>query len=1487
MDKIGKEFQLDEYYLELLDEGNLGLNAPNALENKVRYISQSEIVDHPYPGIRPFKTTEAPIFFGRDGQADKLVEKLNEYNFLGVIGSSGSGKSSLIRAGLIPHLFAGFHKDGSSNWQVAICRPGDDPISNISAALAGVQVGSREADEILDDARRIRNELNDNPYGLIDIGEEITQGKSRLLIVIDQFEELFRFKREVNSMDSHHFVNLLMNVADEKDCHIYIAITMRSEYLGDCVHFNGLTEAINRGQYLVPRLGRKELKAAIEGPAQMAGTQIDKGLLNKLISEIGDNMDQLPILQHALMRTYAYWKKDENAAFIDVEHYKMAGEMKGALAQHADEIISALTPAQRQIAKAIFQRITDRSSDDRGIRRPSYLLQIHEVCAFLHGKYVLNGELVEKSSKATKISATPKEVNEVIEILRDERNAFLMPPKAVQLVNNPVIDISHESIMRNWDTLKGWIAEEVHDGSLYKRLDQARRDKLEDDTRGTEHPFLSGALLNDLTEAHDRNDKNAAWAARYHATKSSSFQAELAKNGEEDFLKNRSRQTSYPLETDKVVYQQNVDYFLACIAHEEALILADEKRRRKFMIMLTVVLGISFIAIVVIGLSLYWESGRRADSDRERSKLEDQKAKLIATQDRLVEEKKAVDSAKSNLEIKVKEIDQTTLEAEKAKQEGLLAQIAGKRARQYAESAEQRAITLLQQAQAAEEYAHTISYQIDSAMSVLAEKKDSLQQLEQDYHGEVAMKKRLEATVQQLNYQLYLKDVKSKEWYLALNPNEQYLTDSILYEYYDLDINTPIAAIDSNDFEIPEKTMHALQFASDAQLNPTNDVMTQLATLQIAELLDKNRVVTTIYDSILNELDRVYFMHGVTPWFGDNPQWSNNTVKLITDYQSVATMISQPDTITYEYPFSLESSQHILSMDYASGDALIAKKEDEGVDWFYADTLTYEIIFPDPSKKPKFIARSSGDSYIASTRDLSRNIFMEDSTVIVRSEKGKELLRTQFIANGLGTSFSQNGRYFVLYNNWHNSTSSYCKRIDLINNTVQDFTIGTEALQVKIGNNGNDVYYTDELGNGIFKYDITKGISHNILENTPTDPVAFFDLSKNNEYIGASVVDPGSISGTLSSDFRYYPYSNSNIVILNTSTGALINEINWPGEVMFNFEFSPDGKRVFTSGDSESYIFSTENSVLDRTEAAKLFDRDAYSEELISMARYYRNSYAYDGSSGIEISSMYSDACLDLNLVTPNLYLYLASLAKYDYDVEKMNALVDSADQLNTERNLRTLMDCYELYQFGQRYDDLIRLKKEIDVNTSKRAYNFDVALIYQYKAERASSTQERIEAAQKSVDLFKSIDSLPSRKEWFEDRVPFNLAYSFILADKRPEAFAIINDTSIAISEQNRVRLRVMLGLYGGMSGYIIYNRDLLSYSEDFLPGREKVLEAMCEMKSGKANYDIALAALEQAADRGFREYFWMISRKEFEPLRNNNRFTKVRDKVKANYFR
>ncbi|HEY9488370.1 MAG TPA: High-affnity carbon uptake protein Hat/HatR, partial [Chryseosolibacter sp.] len=269
------------------------------------------------------------------------------------------------------------------------------------------------------------------------------------------FEELFRFKEshDANSVnETLAFVNLLIEAGNYPDAPIYIAVTMRSDFIGDCAQFPELTRKINDSHYLIPQMTRDQKRKAIEGPVAVGGANISPRLTQQLLNDLGDNPDQLPILQHALMRTWSYWKqyKDYEDEPVDLKHYEAIGTMAEALSQHANEAFDELTEEQKRVCEVMFKAITEKRGESFGIRRPTRLSEIAAIA-----------------------DVSEEDVAAIIEKFREPGRSLLTPALGTVLGSKSMVDISHESLMRIWVRLKNWVDDEADAVQMYTRLAEA------------------------------------------------------------------------------------------------------------------------------------------------------------------------------------------------------------------------------------------------------------------------------------------------------------------------------------------------------------------------------------------------------------------------------------------------------------------------------------------------------------------------------------------------------------------------------------------------------------------------------------------------------------------------------------------------------------------------------------------------------------------------------------------------------------------------------------------------------------------------------------------------------------------------------------------------------------------------------------------------------------------------------------------------------
>src|SRR5262245_21420150 len=408
----------------------------------------------------------------------------------------------LHRAGRLPALELGVHARAGSRWVGADVHPGSDPMQNLALGL--LRACGNEHPEAVD-VSVLNSFLKRGPLSVAEWYRDgnVSTGWN-LLLLVDQFEELFRYSDYAGREEAEAFVSLLLESA-KSDGLIHVVITMRSEYLGACALIPGLAERINSGLYLTRRMTRDECRAAIEGPAGVIGFDIEPKLVNRLLNDLtsfapweGDEKgsqlqqlsrraDQLPIMQHVLSRLWqrAGQSADNGRRILRLADYEAVGELQGVFAAHAAEVMERLSPSASAIVPRVFKALVAGTTISDAVRRPRRF-----------------GEL-------TAIVAAERDiVLEVVDAFRAPDCNFLRPALVDPIDTDTIVDLSHESLIRQWRSLPEWLSEEAHAKSLWQRLAsaQASFERAEGD-------LLSGLDLANILAWWEKEMPNAAWAS--------------------------------------------------------------------------------------------------------------------------------------------------------------------------------------------------------------------------------------------------------------------------------------------------------------------------------------------------------------------------------------------------------------------------------------------------------------------------------------------------------------------------------------------------------------------------------------------------------------------------------------------------------------------------------------------------------------------------------------------------------------------------------------------------------------------------------------------------------------------------------------------------------------------------------------------------------------------------------------------------------------
>ena len=511
-----------------------------------------EIKICPYTGLRPFTEDESIYFKGRDEHIEQATRQLEKNKFIMLTGASGDGKSSLVYAGIIPNAKAGFLKASFSNWSVIDFRPERNPLGNLSRTLAS-QLGIQ--------AETVQTELNYGFSALVDIYKasplyydmqsvewleasdkdknEKRRKAANLIILADQFEEFFtnpeNFHKGVPSQEAMSVTNLLLEtarIALEENLPIYVIITMRSDYIGQCAAFRGLPEYIGFSQFFVPRLNRKELQEVIEEPAMLSGNVISRRLTERLIHDMVEGTDQLPILQHALNQI---WKMaDSGQEEMDLIHYAMVGGIQGDglpdddAAKFKAWFANLPEKVQRCYHQPSLQNVLNthanklyNQANNKGQVSDNDAKMIIEI-AFKCLTKIDNSRAVRNRmtlGEITSIIDVPhldyRTVGNTLDIFREPGNTLLRPfsEETAELKESDVLDITHESLIRNWENLGQWAKEEFDSYTISLDLGQQLNRWMKSNKSGDF--LLSIGPLTYFESWINKGKPNAAWVARY------------------------------------------------------------------------------------------------------------------------------------------------------------------------------------------------------------------------------------------------------------------------------------------------------------------------------------------------------------------------------------------------------------------------------------------------------------------------------------------------------------------------------------------------------------------------------------------------------------------------------------------------------------------------------------------------------------------------------------------------------------------------------------------------------------------------------------------------------------------------------------------------------------------------------------------------------------------------------------------------------------
>lgn len=427
--------------------------------------STAPVHECPYRGLEVFDAAHQHLFFGREADTQHLIEAVRGTRFVAVVGSSGNGKSSLVRAGLLPALRANALPH-SQEWWYSILKPGTHPLEELAVELA--QITRRdEISPLLKALEQDEREL----HLQVRLSLRNRPETARVCLVIDQFEELFTLCRD--RTERERFINSLRYAATVVGGQAVVVLTMRADFIAQATEYSSLAELLSGHQFLVSPMESEDLRRAIEKPALMTGARFEDGLVEQILQDTGREPGALPLLEHALLQTWEHRQADNLLTFAA---YRTIGGVQGALAKHADSVYDNLSATEQDITRRLLLRLTQVGEGTEDTRRRATREELQ------------TGEEEQQALESVNKQLT---------------DARLLVTSGDQ--HTDTVDVAHEALIRGWPRLRKWIDESREALRLYRRIAEATREwvRLQHD----EGALYRGSLLTKAQEWRQQHDK--------------------------------------------------------------------------------------------------------------------------------------------------------------------------------------------------------------------------------------------------------------------------------------------------------------------------------------------------------------------------------------------------------------------------------------------------------------------------------------------------------------------------------------------------------------------------------------------------------------------------------------------------------------------------------------------------------------------------------------------------------------------------------------------------------------------------------------------------------------------------------------------------------------------------------------------------------------------------------------------------------------------
>ena len=422
----------------------------------------------PYKGLAYFDCTEedARYFYGRTALTDELLEKVRVGNFLAVLGASGSGKSSVVRAGLLYQLQLGRRLSGSESWQIKIFQPGEHPLNSLALAFLDSKLSDIERATQLAQAEELIKTGSEGLRQIISVADT-----PKLVLVVDQFEEAFTLCQDTS--ERQQFFACLFDALPktEKLC---LVLTMRADFFSKCIEqeYSGLAQLMQQDGVVVMGMSEEELRKAIVEPAKQVELEIEPALVAQILADVADAPGYLPLLQYTLTRLWE--ERTDNC--LQLKTYVQLGGVMGTLRQRADEVYEGFDEEEKAAVRHIFLELTQLGEGTEDTRRR-----------------VLQRDLVNQRYGE-------KLIETVVQKLADEKLVVTteIVAKGEGAERVAVVDVAHEALICHWSLLRSWVSENRDAIRIKRKIEMAAE---EWENKGKLKDYLLVGLK--LTEAEN------------------------------------------------------------------------------------------------------------------------------------------------------------------------------------------------------------------------------------------------------------------------------------------------------------------------------------------------------------------------------------------------------------------------------------------------------------------------------------------------------------------------------------------------------------------------------------------------------------------------------------------------------------------------------------------------------------------------------------------------------------------------------------------------------------------------------------------------------------------------------------------------------------------------------------------------------------------------------------------------------------------------